>query len=157
MHFDLNRMPQVALNCVIGLMFAANASFGDSCDQDSVREVVDGIIAADNVEDIERVLAYYATDAVLIVPDGPDVVGLAAIRNHYENLFANADFVIVPRIDEIVLDRDRAIVRGMNRVMTTSNGEDRLCVASKYLMTLKREESRWKIAHLMWSNQKVPC
>lgn len=137
---------------------AANASCVDTHSHAAVRQVVEGIIAADNAEDIGQVLEYYATDAVLIVPDAPDVVGLSAIRDHYEGLFANADFKIAPHIDEIAVDRNQAIVRGVNLVTSTSaDPQETVCVASKYLMSLKRTEDRWTIAHLMWTNRPVPC
>ena len=138
-----NPLSLIALSCAIGGVMAFEASGADTRDDAAVRQVVEGIIAADNAEDLEQVLDYYATNAVLIVPDGPDVVGLAAIRRHYVQLFANADFVIVPSIDEIVVDRDRAIVRGVNRVTTkTADGTDNRCVASKYLMSTPVMSSR---------------
>lgn len=45
-----------------------------------VRAVANGIIAADNARALERVLAYYAADAVLMPPGEQPVVGRAAIR-----------------------------------------------------------------------------
>lgn len=122
-------------------------------DVSSVRAAVEGLIAADNDEDLNRVLGFYADNAVLLTPAGDDVVGSKAIRSHYEQLFTDVDFEIQLIIDEIVVSGEWAIVRGTNDVAaTTTNGTSR--VRSKFLMSLRRQSSDiWRVAHLMWSNQ----
>src|SRR5262245_14838844 len=65
-----------------------------------VRAVATGIVDADNRRDIERVLAYYAADAVLMPPGEAPVAGRDAIRPRYEALFAGFDPAIEPEIGE---------------------------------------------------------
>jgi len=127
-------------------------------DKSAVRAVVEGIVAADNVEALERVLGYYASDAILIAPEGPDVIGTNALRRHYQSLFAAVDFDIHSRIDEISIAEDLAVVRGLNTVSAVAaNSSQENCTASKYLMTLTRTDSEWKISRLMWTNQAIEC
>ena len=147
----------------VGALGLVNASANDdatssSNDEAAVRAVVEGIIAADNVENIERVIGYYADDAILLAPDGADVVGQTAIRDHYRSLFASVDLAIQSRIDDIAIAAGLAVVRGLNTVSAIAAGSEQgSCTASKDLMTLERRDVEWKISQLMWSNQPIPC
>lgn len=65
---------------------------GPDCRQESpagreVLAVASGIVEADNARDLERVLGYYAADAVFMPPGEGAVAGLAAIRPRYVSLF----------------------------------------------------------------------
>ncbi|MEW5917400.1 MAG: hypothetical protein AB1762_13400, partial [Gemmatimonadota bacterium] len=60
---------------------------GSRSAQQPLREVAEGIIAADNERAIDKVLSYYADDALLMPPNEPSVSGVAAIRPRYEALF----------------------------------------------------------------------
>jgi len=127
-------------------------------DKRAVQAVVENIIAADNVEDLERVLSYYADNAILITPEGADVSGTDAIRKHYEALFAAVDFAIKTRIDDITVAADLAVVRGLNSVSAiAADSQHESCAASKYLMTLMRTDGEWKISQLIWTNQTKEC
>lgn len=134
----------------------SSESQSQEADESSVRAVVEGLIAADNAEDLGRVLSFYDDDAVLISPVGADIVGIKDIQLHYEQLFADVDLNIQISIDEIVVSGELAIVRGTNDVVaTTANDASR--VRSKFLMSLRRHPTgAWRVVYLMWSNQPVP-
>jgi len=117
-----------------------------------VRAVAEGIIAADNARDLDRVLGYYAEDAVLMPPNEPPVQGKSAIRPRYESLFAQFDPAIESRIDEIRVDRDWAFVAGGNggRLAPRDGGTPRL-LNDAWVMVLRRSGAHdWKIARLIW-------
>lgn len=136
-----------------GSLAVADESPGRGADRSSIRAVVEGLIAADNVEDIDRVLSSYSDDAVLITPTGEDVVGINAIRSHYEQLFEDADFRIQLTIDEITVSGNLAVVRGVNDVVATADS-GASHVRSKFLMSLRRQsKGSWQVLHLIWSNQ----
>lgn len=127
-------------------------------DYRTVRAVVEGIVAADNVEDFERVLSYYADNAVLISPEGADLVGTDAIRAHYQALFAAVDLTIQSRIDDITIAANLAVVRGLNTVSAANTNTGQInCAASKFLMTLRLIDGAWKISQLIWTNQTIEC
>lgn len=124
-------------------------------DNPSVREiraVADGIIEADNASDIERVLGYYATDAVLMPPNEGPVRGHEAIRPRYEGLFANFAPEIEARIDEACAEGDMGFVRGHNGGRLVRRGSDSARpLDDVYLMLLRRDEDgMWRISHLIW-------
>jgi uncharacterized protein (TIGR02246 family) len=117
-----------------------------------VRAVADGIIAADNARDLERVLGHYAADARLFPPNEPPVTGREAIRPRYEALFAGFDPAIEGRVDEVCVDGDTAFVTGHNggRLRGRGGAADRL-LDDVYVMLLRREaEGTWRISHLIW-------
>lgn len=118
----------------------------------AVRRVAEGIIAADNNRDIEGVLSFYATDAVLLPPNEPPLSGHAAIRPRYEALFAGFTPAIEGRIDELIVDGVSAVVRGHNCGRLTSRGSaPSRALDDVYLMLLRREaDGSWRISHLMW-------
>lgn len=150
----------LALFTSIGLANTSAYAQADTLTTDTaaIRAVVEGIIAADNVENLERVLGYYTSDAVLIAPEGPDVIGANAIRKHYQSLFAAVDLDIQARIDDIAIAADLAVVRGLNTVFAIAvDSQQKSCTESKYLMSLRRSGGEWKISQLMWSNQLIPC
>jgi uncharacterized protein (TIGR02246 family) len=131
------------------------AAESSQSDEDAVRRVLQDIVAADNVQDIERVVSLYTADAVLLNPSGSDVVGSDAIRAHYANLFSETTFQITTRIEEVIVCDDLATVRGINEVVAIdSDSGKRTSVVSKYFVSLRREsDEQWRIARLMWSNQ----
>lgn len=71
---------------VIGVVLACaqDREPGAPAELSRVRDVVNGLIAADNARDIERVVELYAPDAILMPPDESPVEGIAAIRPRYE-------------------------------------------------------------------------
>jgi len=116
-----------------------------------VREVAQGIIAADNARDIERVLDLYAEDAVLLPPNDAPVRGKQAIRPRYESLFRDFTPEIIGEIDEVHVGADWAFVIGTNRgrLLPIAGGEPRP-LNDAYVMILRRTGGRWHIGRLIW-------
>lgn len=124
----------------------------DAADVQAVRAVAEGIVAADNRSDIERVLAYYTADAVLMPPGSGPVHGRDAIRPRYEALFAGFKPAIEGRIDEACATGAMGFVRGHNggRMVPLRDGSPRE-LDDGYLMLLRREsDGAWRISHLIW-------
>ena len=120
-----------------------------------IRSVATGIVAADNQRDIERVLAFYADDAVLMPPGEGPVVGRAHIRPRYEALFASVTPEIEVHIDEACVDGAMGFVGGRNggRVVARDTGQAR-ALDDAFLMLLRREPGgAWRISHLIWHRQ----
>lgn len=121
-------------------------------DSVEVYRVATGIVQADNGRALDKVLAYYAEDAILIPPNTSPVRGLAAIRPRYEALFRDYNPAIEPIIDELVTVGDLAYVRGRNRgALHGRNGTPDRELHDVYLMVLRRTPNRgWRITRLMW-------
>jgi uncharacterized protein (TIGR02246 family) len=124
-----------------------------------IRSVATGIVAADNQRDLERVLAFYADDAILMPPGEGPVAGRARIRPRYEALFASVTPEIQVHIDEACVDGSMGFVRGRNggRVVARDTGEPRT-LDDAFLMLLRRgTDGAWRISHLMWHRQTAPA
>jgi uncharacterized protein (TIGR02246 family) len=125
----------------------------DPADVERARAVATGIIEADNLRDIDRVLDLYADDAVLLPPNEPPVTGKDKIRPRYETLFAGFDPGIAGRVDQVCLGGPTsAFVRGHNggRMVARGGGKDRT-LDDTYLMLLRRDPGQgWRISHLIW-------
>ena len=133
----------------------AQACQPDASGVQEVRAVATGIVAADNQRDIERVLAYYTADAVLMPPGEPPVVGRDRIRPRYEALFASFTPEIEARVEEACVEAGMGFVRGHNggRLVPRGSGEAR-ALDDTYLMLLRLEaRGTWRISHLMWHRQ----
>jgi len=149
-------MPRLlVLGAVLIAGWVVTAQAANACDpsaEQDVRAVAEGIIAADNARDIERVLGYYAADAILMPPGEQPVTGREAIRPRYEGLFAEFNPAIEAHIEEICAGNDLAIVRGHNggRLVPRAGGAART-LNDVYLMVLHRNaEGEWRISRLMW-------
>ena len=120
-----------------------------------VRAVATGIIVADNKRDLERVLDYYAADAVLLPPGEIPVVGREKIRARYEALFSGFVPEIEAAIEEACVAGGLGFVRGHNggRLIGRESGAVRR-LDDAYVMLLRLEEDgAWRISHLMWHRQ----
>ncbi|HEY7514964.1 MAG TPA: nuclear transport factor 2 family protein, partial [Vicinamibacteria bacterium] len=127
----------------------------------AVREVgavATGIVEADNAAALDRVLDYYAPEAVLLPPGQPPVVGKASLRPRYEAMFAAFAPAIVARVDEACVSGRLAFVRGHNggRLAARKDGGDQV-LNDPYLMLLARgADGAWRITHLMWHRMSEP-
>lgn len=118
----------------------------------AVRATATGIVEADNQRALDRVLDFYADDAILLPPGEAAVAGKPKIRPRYESLFAGFDPKIVGRIDQVCASGATAFVRGWNggRMAAHDGGKDR-ALDGTYLMLLRRDaDQKWRISHLIW-------
>jgi len=137
---------------------AAAAQAPMSCAPDArgaaaVRQVATGIIDADNRRDLERVMTFYAADAVLLPPNSEPVIGADAIRPRYEQLFEDLQPRIEGRIDEVCVSGSVAVVRGVNhgRMEPRTGAAPGRELSDAYLMVLtRRARGEWRITRLMW-------
>ena len=88
-----------------------------------IRNVVTGIIEADNQGDLDQVLKHYHDDAVLAPPGKPEISGLANIRKNYEDIFDASRMELRIEIQEIELAGETAICRGrtLGKVISKSD------------------------------------
>ena len=151
------------LSVLVAFAAATAARPAEPCRPDSsavreVRAVATGIVAADNARDLERVLGYYAADAVLMPPNGAVVLGRDAIRPRYEALFADYVPEIFVRIDEACVGDGLAFVRGHNggRLLDPAAKGSRE-LDDDFLMLLRLDPAgAWRISHLIWHRASAP-
>jgi len=119
-----------------------------------VKTVLAEIIAADNAPDVERIVALYEDDALLLPPAGPAIAGKAAIKERYRQGFEKARLELTFHSEETQVAGAWAFDRGLTRGRNVwRDGKEPAKFEHKYLMILKRQpDGAWKIARLIWNN-----
>ena len=132
---------------------AAAPHNGDaSVDRAAVNKVLAGLIAADDVGNLDAVIASYAEDAVLLPPHAAAVAGKPAIRARYEETFRHFRFDIAFSADETEAFGDWAFIRGAVSGRLIPKADESLrTLHDKYIMVLQRHKDGWKIARLIWN------
>jgi uncharacterized protein (TIGR02246 family) len=147
---------------LLALVGSGTAAVAQSCthtpaDSLAVVAVAAGIIDADNARDLERVLTYYAPDAVLHPPGEGPVTGRDAIRPRYEGLFRDFDPAIESEIDEVSICGRLAAVSGRNRgVLRPRLGGPERTLDDAWIMTLEPTDGSWRITQLIWHPASTP-
>ena len=127
-----------------------------ACDAAGAREVATGIVAADNAADIERVLGYYAPEAVLQPPEEPEIK-LPEIRPRYERLFATFRPKIELSITSVNVQGEIAILQGHNGgKLEAKDGGPAKKLDDDFVMVMRCDSGRWRISHLMWQPAPKP-
>jgi ketosteroid isomerase-like protein len=103
-----------------------------------------------HTSNLENVVSWYTDDAVLMPPNEPPVVGKAAIRSRYAELFARMKLTARYEVDEERTAGMFGSLRG--RMVGTRSGaagaEDQ---DGKFLMLFRRDRGRWLIASMIWN------
>ena len=119
-----------------------------------IKKVLAGVIAADNASDVERIVAFYEDDALLLPPASPAVAGKAAIKKRYRQGFEKARLELAFHSEETLVAGAWAFDRGLTQGRNVwRDGREPTKFEHKYLMILKRQpDGAWKIARLIWSD-----
>lgn len=142
----------VASLILSSLVVSAQECRADNPIVKTARRVAEDIVAADNAQDLDKVLSFYADDAVLLPPNESPVTSRDAIKSRYESLFASFKPQIDGRVDEVCVDQKTAFIRGHNGgSMVPISGGDFKKLDDIYLMLLRRDKTgAWRISHLIW-------
>jgi uncharacterized protein (TIGR02246 family) len=101
-------------------------------------------IASSNAQAVTNV---FTTDGVLMAPDAPTMVGAAAIKSTYENVFGALALNLAFTIDEIVVDGEHGYVRSHSTgtALIRANGQT---VPANYceIFVVKKVDGKWQIA-----------
>ena len=118
----------------------------------SVQSVLRSYEAALNANDVDAILGLYGSDPIFMPQHAPALVGRAAVRAGYEQVFATIKLDIRFEIHEVEELGDRAWAR------TSSNGRTRILAAgvevdegNNELFVLRRETGAWKIHRYIFS------
>ena len=123
-------------------------------DEDAVREIIkvrDSWTAAVKAKDVERLISLLADDIVMMHPNRPAIIGLAANRVDLLSAFEkfHVDQTVVS--DEIVVSGEWAFDRSRaTSTLTPAAGGAPVTVRSKAITILRRQpDGSWKIARVI--------
>ena len=110
---------------------------------------------AAQARDIDRVLSFWADDAVVFPPGSPAVVGIAAIRDFVAKSFQTPGFTISWKTTTVAVSRsgDMAYTTGTNRVTFTAADGKEGAVEGKAVTVWRREkDGAWKCVIDIWND-----
>jgi uncharacterized protein (TIGR02246 family) len=114
---------------------------------------------AAQARDVERVLSYWADDAVVFPPGGSPVAGKAAIREFVVKSFESPGFSISWKTEKVVVSRsgDLAYATGTNRVTFLGpDGKPNAAIGKAVTVWRKQKEEAWKCTIDIWNDASSP-
>ncbi len=111
--------------------------------------------AASEGRDIERVVSYWADDAMVLPPGSPPIVGKSAIRKFVAESFRTPGFNISWKTTDVVVARggDVAYSTGTNRVAVSGPDGKPVVVSGKAVAVWRRDkEGAWRCVIDIWND-----
>ncbi len=142
---------------VVGVLLGAGcASVSSQADVQSeiMRLDAEWSRAAQN-RDVDRVLSFWADDAIVFPPASPAVVGSAAIREFVAKSFQTPGFSISWKTTTVAVSRggDIAYTTGTNRVTFNAPDGKQVTVEGKAVAVWRREkDGAWKCVIDIWND-----
>ena len=124
-------------------------------DKNAIEKLIYQYGDAINSSSVEKVLAVYTKDGVLMGQAAPTASGQEQLKGTYEYVFSQIKLNLTFTILEVTIDRDYALVRSESAGTTTvlsnnQSGPD----AYRELFVVKKENGSWKIARYMYNKTK---
>lgn len=107
-----------------------------------------------NASDVDGVVQLYTDDAVLLPPNAPTAVGIAAVRATYTGIFHASDIDLTFEIAEVnVVSLDWAFVRSTSKGSITILATGAQIPSRNHeLFVLHKTQGRWKLTRYSFSS-----
>ena len=108
-------------------------------------------------KDVAHFLALFDSDPVLMPPDGPPIVGKAALRSWFLRLTDGQSIDLDFSVDEIKVTSEWAFERfSFRRTVTPAGGGEPITVRGKGNHVFRRQsDGSWKIARDIWNSDEA--
>ncbi len=135
---------------VAGDPAAVEPSIGD---ERALNALVADFMVAINNSDADAVAALYASDAIRMPPDAPEIRGREAIRQNLEGAFENAAIEAQVHVEETEFSGELASVRGTFALVTVpKDGSAASEIQGNWMRLMRREpDGRWLVALELWN------
>ena len=134
------------------------ASVDARSEANAIRNLEDQWTVANKAKDIDKIVSFFASDAVVMEPNMPISVGIEAIRKSQESWFSDTTVLyntFTATIDtiEISASGDLAYARGTGRLsINTPNGP--VEEVDKWIDIWKKINGEWKVIVNIWNSDK---
>ena len=131
---------------------AVEPSIGD---ERALNALVADFMVAINSSDADGVAVLYASDAIRMPPDAPEIRGREAIRQNMEGVFENADIEVQVHVEETEFSGELASVRGTFALITgPKDGSASSEIQGNWMRLMRREpDGRWLVARELWNSE----
>ena len=154
-------MNRLLVLLIVGVSLAAVgcASAGSPTDAPSqIRQLDAEWSRAAQDRDVDRVVSFWADDAIVFPPGSPPVAGKAAIREFVTKSFQTPGFSISWKTTNMAVSRsgDVAYTTGTNRVTFSAPDGRLVTVDGKAVAVWRRKEGAWKCVIDIWNDASPP-
>jgi uncharacterized protein (TIGR02246 family) len=140
----------------MGYEFSWGEQMTDESDQQQIKEVLTGIVAAAQAGDPDAYITFVTEDAVMMWEGQPAVIGHKAIHEFMSGFSGDTSFDFQGQTDEIQVVGDWALHRHSGvATMAPAYGGEATQLDRKYIDILRRVNEEWKISHHIY-NLNVP-
>lgn len=110
---------------------------------------------AESARDLDAKMALFDQDAVVMPPDGQNVVGLSAIRAWHEAVWKESKYECSGTVDEVKMMGDWGFALGTFSGLTTPmNGGTPTQGSGKFINLVRRQaDGTWKLARVIWNTK----
>jgi uncharacterized protein (TIGR02246 family) len=155
----------LALVCLVSAASCAKAPpppppHDAAADEAAIRAMTDPFLKAFNAGDATAASADDADDLVQMRPDGPELVGKAAIIADNEQYFAANSATQTATVDEVAVWGDIGMSRGTWQVTATpkKGAAKPSTTRGKWIVIVKRQpDGSWKNWRHMWNEDRSPA
>jgi uncharacterized protein (TIGR02246 family) len=135
--------------CIILMGCTSTPKVNIQAEKDAIQSMEDQWVIALQTGDAEKILSFYASDAVIMNPNKPIITGLEAIRNATESMFADTTILLdtyTGKVDviEVSASGDFAYARGQQEI-TLKTKEGLVKDKGKWVDILKKTDGIWKV------------
>ena len=124
-------------------------------DKQAIEKLINEYGDAIKSASVEKVLAVFTKDGVLMAPGAPTATGQDQLKGTYEYVFSAIKLDLKFTILEVTIDKDYAVVRSESAGTTTVLSSNQSAPdAYRELFVVKREGGTWKIARYMYNKTK---
>jgi uncharacterized protein (TIGR02246 family) len=148
----------VALMGVLAGMGCASANAPADAASEVLRVDAEWSQAA-QARDLDRILSYWAQDAIVYPPGAPALVGKAAIREYVAKSLQTPGFAISWKSDRAVVSKsgDMAYATGRNRVTFLGPDGKSVTVDGKAVTVWRKQtDGSWKCVIDIWNDLSTP-
>jgi uncharacterized protein (TIGR02246 family) len=138
----------VILGCTVAAISCGAPKVDLAAEAEAVRARNEACVAAEAAQDLDATLAFFAEDAVVQLPEAPQLQGKEAITGMYRQLFESGfldEFSAETLQITVAQSGDLAYEYGINRVILPGPEGD-LLLLGKYLLVWKKINAGWFIA-----------
>jgi uncharacterized protein (TIGR02246 family) len=126
-------------------------------DIQAIRDILVDLNTAANAADLDRVLSFYADNAIDIWPNEPASVGKEAIRSRSQQMFDELTVQEKDEVKDIKVSVDLAVAHlNWSSFVTLKSGGEPFEHNGNWIIVFERQsDDGWKIIYSMWSDESL--
>jgi uncharacterized protein (TIGR02246 family) len=147
----------LAVGCQQSEEAASESATDVGADIQAIKDIVSELNAAVNAADIDKILSFYADDAIRIPPNEPAATGKEAVRDSFQQMFDEIDLQENDEVEGAHVSDDLAVVHVVFTAILTLKvaGESENVKGNKILVFKKQFRDSWSCIYSIWSDESL--